>query len=210
MIEFSEVKDTNSIEFDKALCIYAESIPASERQSTETIKERVSAGTEKLFVGVINGGVALMALLYPLEGTEFVLLDYMAVKEEHRKRGLGSEYLRNIYEIAGLKNKLLVCEVEDPKTGGDRETRQRRVYFYRKNGARILKNIRYMLPPLQGSTPTEMILMVISRNRRLLWLSGDAVEEAIVQIYRELYGRSETDPMLAATLSSIEPRITLQ
>jgi len=201
MIEFSEVKDTNSIEFDKALCIYAESIPASERQSTETIKERVSAGTEKLFVGVINGGVALMALLYPLEGTEFVLLDYMAVKEEHRKRGLGSEYLRNIYEIAGLKNKLL---------GGDRETRQRRVYFYRKNGARILKNIRYMLPPLQGSNPTEMILMVISRNRRLLWLSGDAVEEAIVQIYRELYGRSETDPMLAATMSSIEPRITLQ
>jgi hypothetical protein len=67
-----------------------------------------------------------------------------------------------------------------------------------------------MLPPLQGSNPTEMILMVISRNRRLLWLSGDAVKEAIVQIYRELYGRSETDPMLAATMSSIEPRITLQ
>ncbi len=210
MATFDMVKDTNSEEFTQAMIIFTESIPTAERQSVEAIKERVSIGREELYVASIDGEVAFMALLYPLEDTQFVLLDYLAVKEKHRKHGLGSEFLKNVFKIGGLKNKLLICEVEDPKTGTDQETRQRRVYFYRKNGAKILKNVRYILPPLQGNTPTEMILLVISQNRRLLWLSGDAVKEVIGQIYRELYGRSEIDPLLISTVKSIEPKITLQ
>ncbi|NLF89167.1 GNAT family N-acetyltransferase [Candidatus Bathyarchaeota archaeon] len=210
MTEFQKVEDTDSAEFTQALTLYSESIPASERQTVETIKERIRSGKEELYIASIDHRVASMALLYSLEDTQFVLLDYLAVKETYRKRGLGSEFLRNVYEIAGLKNKLIICEVEDPKTGADKEARQRRVYFYRKNGARILKNVRYMLPPLQGSKHNEMILMVISSNRRLLWLSGDAIKEVVAQIYRELYGRGETDPLLVSTLKSIEPQITLQ
>ena len=209
MSRFSEVKDTNSEEFAQAIAIYTESIPASERQTVETLKERVSFGKEKLYVASVDGRVALMALLYPLEGTQFVLLDYMAVKAEHRKCGLGSEFLRKVYEIAGLKNKLLICEVEDPKTGADKETCQRRVYFYRKNGAKILKHVRYVLPPLQGDTPTDMILLVISNNNRLLWLAGDAIKEVVVQIYSEIYGRSEADPLLAPVMTSIAPHVGL-
>lgn len=210
MTEFDKVKDTNSSEFTQAMIIFTESIPTAERQSVEAIKERVSIGKEQLYTASTDGEVAFMALLYPLEDTQFVLLDYLAVKQQHRKRGLGSEFLRNVYTIAGLKNKLLICEVEDPNVGVDQDTRQRRVYFYRKNGAKILKNVHYLLPPLQGNTPTKMVLLVFSQNRRLLWLSGDAIKEVIGQIYRELYGRSETDPLLISTVKSIEPKITLQ
>lgn len=212
MAKFSEVKDTNTAQFTQAAEIYTQAIPANERQTIDTIKERVNTGKEKLYIGEKDGEVAMMALLYPLEGTQFVLLDYMAVREEHRKHGVGSEFLKNIYKIADLKNKLLICEVENPKTGTaqEQETRQRRVYFYRKNGAKILKHVRYLLPPFQGSTPTDMNLLVISQNSRLLWIAGDAIKEAVVQIYGELYGRGETDPLLAPILESIQPQVTLQ
>ena len=154
----------------------------------------------------------MMALLYPLEDTQFVLLDYMAVKEAHRKHGVGSEFLKNIYKITGYRDKLFLCEVEDPKTGTpqEQETRQKRIYFYRKNGAKILKHVRYLLPPLQGNTPTEMILLVISQSNRLLWLAGDAIKELVVQIYSDLYGRGEDDPLLTPVLESIQPQVTLQ
>jgi predicted GNAT family acetyltransferase len=212
MTNFHEVKDADTEEFTQATNIYSESIPAAERQTLETLKERIRAGKEKLYIGKKDGEVALMALLYPLPYTQFVLLDYMVVKEKHRKHGVGSEFLKNIYEITGLKNKLFLLEVEAPKTGAsqEQETRQRRVYFYRKNSAKILKDVHYILPPLQGNTPTEMILMVLSQNRRLLWLSGDSVKDVIAQIYRELYGRGETDLLLATTLGSIEQQIVLQ
>jgi predicted GNAT family acetyltransferase len=212
MTKFSEVKDTNTTQFTQAAAIYTESIPASERQTIDTIKERITSGKEKLYIGEKDGEVSMMALLYPLEGTQFVLLDYMAVKEAHRKHGVGSEFVKKINEITGFKNKLFIIEVEDPKTGTaqEQETRQRRVYFYRKNGAKILKHVRYILPPLQGNTPTDMILLVISQNNRLLWIAGDAIKEAVVQIYSELYGRGEADQLLAPAIESIQPQVTLQ
>jgi GNAT superfamily N-acetyltransferase len=211
MTKFSQVKDTNTTQFTQAIDIYTQSIPATERQPVDTIKERITSGKEHLYIAEKDGQVSMMALLYPLADTQFVLLDYLAVKEEHRKHGVGSEFLKNITEIAGLKNSLFLCEVEDPKNGSEQEqeTRQRRVYFYRKNGAKILKHVQYVLPPLQGNTPTDMILLVISKNDRMVWLAGDAIKEAVVQIYSELYGRNESDPLLAPVLASIQPKVDL-
>ena len=212
MTKFSQIKDTNTTQFTQAIDIYTQSIPAAERQPVDTIKERITSGQENMYVGEKDGKTSIMALLYPLQDTQFVLLDYMAVREENRKHGVGSEFFKNITEITGLKNKLFIIEVEDPKIGTsqEQETRQRRVYFYRKNGAKILKHVHYVLPPLQGNTPTNMILLVISKNDRMVWLAGEAIKEAIVQIYRELYGRDENDPLLSPVMESIQPQVTLQ
>ena len=208
MTEFSQTVDITSKSFEDAMAIYIEAIPAAERQNIDTIKDRIKNGKEKLYIASINDKIALMALLYPLESSQFVLLDYMAVKPEYRKHGLGSEFLKNINRITGLKNRFFLFEVEDPKAGSDTETRQRRVYFYRKNGAKILKNVRYILPPLQGNTPTDMILLVMAQNRPV-WLSGQAIKDAIRQIYSELYHRDESDSLLASFIDKVPERIEL-
>jgi hypothetical protein len=208
MTEFKAITDVTSKEFEEALNIYLEAIPSAERQRIDTIKQRISEGKERLFVGLSGGEVALMVLLYPLEGSQFVLLDYMAVKPEYRKHGLGSEFLKNINKITGLKNKLYLMEVEDPKTGPDQETKQRRVYFYRKNGAKILKHVSYVLPALQGNTPTDMVLLVMAQNRPV-WLSGDAIKAAIRQIYSELYHRDESDSLLRSFIDKVPERVEL-
>jgi len=132
----------------------------------------------------------------------------MAVKPEYRKHGVGSEFLKNLNKITGFKNKLYLMEVEDPKTGPDQETRQRRVYFYRKNGAKILKHVCYVLPVLQGNTPTDMILLVMAQNRPV-WLSGDAIKAAIRQIYLELYLRDESDPLLQSFIDKVPECVEL-
>jgi GNAT superfamily N-acetyltransferase len=208
MTQFTELTDVSSKDFNEAMAIYIEAIPATERHPLGTIKTRIQSGKEKLYIGSVEGKVVLMALLYPLEELQFVLLDYMAVKPEYRKQGLGSEFLKNIYNITGLKNRLFLLEVEDPKTGADQQTRQRRVYFYRKNGAKILKNLRYILPPLQGNIPTDMILLVLAKNRPI-WLSGEAIKDVLTQVYIELYGRDETDPLLKSFIDKVPERVEL-
>jgi GNAT superfamily N-acetyltransferase len=190
------------------MVIYAEAIPEAERQSINAIKERIQSGKEKLYIGTIDTEVALMVLLYPLESSQFVLLDYMAVKPKYRRHGVGSEFLRNITRITGIKNRFFLFEVEDPKTGPDTEIRQRRVYFYRKNGAKILKHVPYLLPPLQGNTPTDMILLMMAQNHPV-WLSGNAIKDAIRQIYRELYLRDESDPLLQSFVDKMPQKVDL-
>ena len=185
MTKFSEVKDTNSQEFNAAINIYSESIPATEKQSTDTIKERVGDGKEKLFIQTVEGTVTLMALLYPLEGTEFVLLDYMAVKEEYRNSGIGSEFLKTftvslVEEQAFHRRSGRPQEWYRPRTSNKAA---KGPYLYRKNGAKIIKHVRYVLPPLQGNSPIAMTLLVISQNHRLVWLSGEAIKDVIVKIY---------------------------
>lgn len=208
MTEFTELTDISSSAFQEATDIYTESIPAPERQSTDILKQRIRSGKEHLFIGYVANKVALMALLYPLTDTPFILLDYLAVKQDYRKQGLGSEFLKRICRITGFKNKLFLMEVEDPKKGPDQETRQQRIYFYRKNGAKILKNLHYILPPLQGNTPTEMVLLVLAQNRPV-WLSGDAIKELLTQIYKELYSRDEADPLLKSFIDVVPQRVDL-
>lgn len=208
MIDFNKVTDVSISAFHEAMTIYTESISATERQSIDTIKERILSGKEQLYIGYVEGTVVFMALLFLLEDSPFALLDYMAVKSDYRKQGLGSKFLKNIYSITGLKNKFFLIEVEDPKTGPDQETKQRRVYFYRKNGAKILKHVCYVLPPLQGNTSTEMILLVLAQNRPV-WLSGDAIKAAIRQIYLELYLRDESDPLLQSFIDTVPDKVDL-
>lgn len=152
--------------------------------------------------------MVFMALLFPLEDSPFVLLDYMAVKTAYRKGGIGSEFLKNIYRITGYKNELILIEVEDPESGLDKETKQCRVYFYRKNGAKILKNVHYLLPPLQGDSPTDMLLLVLAKKQPV-WLSGETVKDTVKQIYRGLYGRDEGDPLLRSFIDGVPSKVQL-
>lgn len=80
--------------------------------------------------------------------------------------------------------------------------------FYKANGARELKGVLYMLPPLTGTVPTEMILMTLSQNMEDE-LQGDSVRKIIVQIYWELYGRKSDDPLLNSFIDNVPPKVAL-
>ena len=74
--------------------------------------------------------------MYPLAGTRFILLDYLAVKEGYRNKGLGSTFVKNIFRLSQEKNKTFIIEVDDPRAGDDQEIRKRRVAFYEEMGRR--------------------------------------------------------------------------
>lgn len=64
------------------------------------------------------------------------LFDYYAVSEEHRGKGLGSSFLKNL--ASRIKDpRYIIGEVEDPdwaKDPEDKLLRQRRLDFYKRNG----------------------------------------------------------------------------
>lgn len=207
-IEFSEVSDPSSDEFKEAMKIYTASFPENERRTVASIEAMVNDGKIRLIVGLVDGRASFMALLYPIEGTPFVLGDYLATAKEYRGKGIGKQFLDGIFSaVDGLEFDYFLIQVENPYISSD-ETMRRRVEFYKRLGMKELKGLRYVLPPLQGTMPTEMILMVLTKADDH-HLDGEVMGEIIFRIFRELDGRHEDDEFLISTLRGVPDLIDL-
>lgn len=206
-IEFQAITASDP-DFDAAMAIYLASFPAVERHPVERIRARVAAGRSLLHVGHSDGRVVFMALLWPIEATMFTLLDYLATHTDFRGRGIASQFMVRMRAQMDSASTYLVMEVEDPAHGDNRRERQQRYDLYRHLGARQLQGIHYLLPPLQGGEPTDMILMLFPEGRDG-YLRGDIVKLLITKIYAELYGRTDDDPLLSRSLQNIQSEVQL-
>src|SRR5215471_6098379 len=192
MLKFSQIKDIGSPDFKAALDIYAEAFPANERHPLNIIKDRVKKGLNIAYIGRLNNKVVFMALLWPLKNTKFILLDYMATSSRQRGKNIGSLFMQEMRASLEKEGKHFIMEIENPEFGDNKEEREKRVAFYRKNGAKELKSVRYILPALQRSKPTEMILMIFPPYKDEK-IGVSVVKKLITQIYKELYNRSAKD-----------------
>ena len=164
-LSFHQISNINDIYFEKAITIYDESFPSNEKQPLSLIRKRVTENISSLFVGLLNDKVACMALLWDFKDLEFVLLDYMAVDKEHRNNKIGAIFFKYLSDTINTCNKHMIIEAENYLFGNNRELRKKRINFYIKNGAFILRDIPYILPSLDGTVPTEMCLMISPRYK---------------------------------------------
>ena len=65
-----------------------------------------------------------------------------------------------------------------------------------------MMGVRYILPPLQGTKTTELVLMVNSREDEDC-LDGKMVRNLVILLFGMLYDRHEGDELLMSTLRSI-------
>jgi len=208
MLDFQEIDNITDNRFDEAMEIYIESFPPNERHNIERIKKRLSNSNNRLIVGLLKKSVVLVALIWSLMGTDFILFDYLAVKKEFRNKGFGTYFMEHVLDILKIKNKYLVLEVEDPRYGNNKDDRSRRLEFYKRIGAKQLKDVKYILPPLSGPGPTDMVLMMMPEYKSGK-ISGKLVKNIIIRIYKELYGRDEDDELLNSFINNIPRNVEL-
>jgi len=206
MVKFSEIRDITHNDFKEAIKIYETSFPSNERQSTDTIKKRIEKNLYKMLIGRSKDKVVFMTLLYPLKNTDFILLDYVVTDENFRNKSVGTKFIKNI--LKKISSKYLILEVENPRYGNNKEQRERRVNFYKRLGAKEMKDVRYILPPLSGNIPTEMILMVLPEYGGGK-MDSSLVKKLIVQMYKELYDRNENDDLLNSFVNDIKNPVEL-
>jgi hypothetical protein len=206
MVKFSKIKDISHTDFTEAIRIYEESFPSNERQSIDAIKKRIEENLYRMFIGRLKDRVIFMALLYPLKNTDFVLLDYMVTEEKFRNKGIGTKFIKNI--LKEITPNYLIFEVENPNYGNNKKQREKRANFYKRLGAKEMKDVRYILPPLSDNIPTEMILMILPKYGKGKMSSG-LVKKLIIQMYEELYDRNENDDILNSFINDIKNSIEL-
>lgn len=187
-MQFEKITDVDSAGFCEAMALYTTAFPLNEQQPLPVVKSRVQSGLNELYVGYKCDAVVFMALLWPLKKSHFILLDYMATHQQYRGQKIASDFLQQMTPLLQARKRYFIIETEHPAFGDNREERQKRLAFYKRCGANVLKDIRYMLPALQGSAPTEMLLLVFPEYRGGK-MDAALVSALLVQVYKELYNR---------------------
>jgi hypothetical protein len=147
--------------------IYEDSFPAAEREKQEVIVRSIDRGVGMAFrtrrLGVTTG----LATTHLLRDPAAVFLVYLAVDRSQRNQGTGGELLQCSWHAGaerltglGLQPVALIWEVDRPEpTAGDADARLRRIAFFERHGGKVLDR-PYMQPPLDGTTPVPMRLML--------------------------------------------------
>lgn len=112
--------------------LYHRAFPRSERKPFKIIRRMHRAGRTDVWLAEEDGRFAGLAIT--INGSEIILLDYLAVHEKQRNHGTGSTMLAALYEkYAGLG---FFLEIEAPDRDDPTGIKARRKAFYLRNGLR--------------------------------------------------------------------------
>lgn len=207
-IIYSEIADTNDIHYVEAVKIYFDSFPSNERQPLTVLKKRIQEGRSKLYVGLHSEEIVCIAFMYHFNTTDFVFLDYMAVIEKFQNHKIGSNFFAFLLEKVIAVKKYLLLEVENYLFGNNIEQRKKRINFYFRNGAYILKDTPYILPSLDNTISTEMALMIAPKYKKEFLIKND-IEIIFKLLYSELYEKEESDIQLHSIINKIPDQVEL-
>jgi len=183
-LEFTELTSLDDERYDDYLDLYQTSFPLNEQMLVSSLNgllRSIASGADewsRMVVGIAPDSRVIAMAHYeimPDEGA--AALWYLAVLKSLRSGGIGSRLYREIVgRVTGVPDPpaALVFEVERPDhahTPEDRGLAERRIEFYRRNGALLLGGVDYvqsvgwqpevpmhvMVHPLQSMTPEHAL-----------------------------------------------------
>ena len=199
-ISVRRVEHYFSRRFREAMRIYHAEFPADSRLSLSRIRQLLKSEQYQLYVAreQETAHVIAFALVWICPHPAFVHLDYIAVEQEKKGRGIGTAlywWLMAHMEELAPRSQLLTLEVEDAL-----------IEFYRRSQTRVMQNVPYVFPGPYGLIP--MHLMVYDRQGRKT-LSRTVVQNIIRALYCGLHRRSADDPLLRSFLFHIPERVLI-
>lgn len=134
-----KLKRTNKLsEWRRINSLYKKAFPKYERKPFTLIRTMHKRGVADVWILDNNGEFAGLAIT--MNAKDLVLLDYFAIDDKKRGRGLGSDALKVLNEY--YKDKRLFLEIESVYTDAENiSERKRRKQFYLRNG---MKEMRVM------------------------------------------------------------------
>ncbi len=192
-IEFKEISDVNSRELEQALYVYSTVLNPDERRETSRIVDMLKNDKNyHLYAAVDSDSVVGISLIYNFEKLGVGFLDYLAVDATRQSNGIGSNLIKYSMKKMGeqMNDPLgLLFETANPDFEDPSEIPlcRRRLNFYKRNGAKILDGVDYMLPPQNKESelwPVHIMMIPVDAK---YGLSKPFVLKMIKSVYSGIY-----------------------
>jgi hypothetical protein len=205
--KLSRIFNAEDSRMKEVMNLYTNSFPENERQLDETIFHRLTSAINEIYV-LENSMKEIigMAMIFPIKETDFTLLDYFAIQENKRDLGYGSMLFQQIKQLVFQQNRKMVLEVEKPLDNNSSNEQIRRIEFYKKNGAILLKNVPYALPSIDGKSPVEMLLLICVEQSELV--NRQKIADLIYKLYQQVYQKESNDELLTSLLKNLPKTVT--
>lgn len=195
-----------SVYFGQALAIYQDSFPIAEQHLPEKLSKRLENPKSRLFTALHQEEVVFMAVLWEMQGTDYLFLDYLAVKSTFRNQKIGSDFLVFLKDDCLKKGKKILLEIEKPDNPPSQNQYWKRWYFYQKHGAKSLQGVISVIPPIRTPDYTPVCLLVLGENAQEM--DEKQVRLLVLQLFEEIYDRKEDDFFTQKVLQTI-PSVVL-
>lgn len=141
------------------LALYERAFPPEERVPGEEHLRELRPDSDAVLLAAEDEDGKLLGLARYDLYDHAAYLYYLAVDDAVRSLGLGSAIYQEILRRLDPELTGMVFEVEHPDHAADPELARRRIRFYQRLGAKLLRGIHY-LQEIPGQPPVPMHLMV--------------------------------------------------
>lgn len=169
MISLVEIHDLNDPLLLPWLDLYETAFPPGERilvsQVLNVLHLQARGGSSGHLLAVVDPENTLVGIIFDEEpeGSEVAFLWYFAVRPQMRGHGLGAQIYQCLLKRLDPRVRALIFDLEDPAEMDIPEAAalaERRIGFYRRQGARLLGGIEYMQYVGPHQPPLPLLLMV--------------------------------------------------
>jgi GNAT superfamily N-acetyltransferase len=195
--------------FKALYTIYRESIDPREQKSEAQLAAMVLRPNYLFLMlqddhRMVGFSISFVALEEP-----FCLLEYLAVDESYRGRGVGSELFRETVSAIHRQRSVILLEVDsDREPSAGQELRRRRQNFYRRLGCRRVAGCAYILP-LPGARPPPAMDLFMHVREPMSVIPRAQLRHWVEVIYRDVYGCSANDPRIEMMLDGVADPVVL-
>jgi ribosomal protein S18 acetylase RimI-like enzyme len=204
-----QMKGSSDPGFASMLRIYTEAILSAERKSIASLMAMVERPEYRFLISEEQGRVLGFSISFRLTHSDAILLEYMAVADAQRGRGIGRSLFLETMQRNNISDCFVLVEVEsDDAPGRDNFERTRRKHFYRKLGCLQIEGLNYRMPRVSDEEPPPMNMLVCSTvlPRQL---KRDRVQGWINSLYVEVYRRPANDPQVLAMFRTLPEDLRL-
>jgi GNAT superfamily N-acetyltransferase len=206
---FCKIASSKSKEYKDAITIYTTAFPVAEQQPLKRMKERLDKKLFSMYALKENKQVIGMAVVWKFKSAKILLLDYVAIDKKLRGKGLGKIFLEWIINKALRKGEVIGIEIEHPGKGRNRIQRKNRLNFYLSCGAKVLENVDYFMPALDGTKDIEMQLLVMHSGFKGMSIHQADVKEFIGNLYSKVYLLGAEHPLVISIINSVPIKIKI-
>ncbi|MGA7368189.1 MAG: GNAT family N-acetyltransferase [Nitrososphaeraceae archaeon] len=213
-----EIKNLTHTEFEELRNIYVSTFPLENAKQLDTYINHIidtlrNDSRYHLHAAVEDSTMIGVSLLYIFEHSKMALLDYMAVKLNFQRRGIGrmlfeftnNELNRFIPDNIGMLLEVPKENVSDPD---ERLRRKKRIQFYSGLGVKVLKDVNYLLP-LQIDGDVEEMYLMIKLSKDMAWISKKSIADFIDSVYTDVYDYRKPD-LLGKTIANLPDMIDIE
>jgi hypothetical protein len=207
MINFYNITDRDNQEYYEAIEVYKAGTPDDLQLKEEVLHEKMDSGNAVIIMGKQNIMPAFLALLWKLEGTNFMVNEIISVIPSFQDVPFSKMYFDVLKHSEYYKTHHILFEAEDPDFG-NKEERLEKLNYYFSHGFQWIKDVKTIVPHPHGESHENTLLLLLTQNRFIEFNKAE-IENMIAKLYKDLYHTDRDAYIVDEILKQVPEKIEL-